>query len=107
MDLNNNIISLEVETPQEVMKEIAGNVKLRRLEKNITQEGLAKRAGIKLPTYRRFEQNGEISLLGLIRIGWALGMTDDFKSLFVRKQYDSFEEAISKETKVRKRGKRK
>ena len=57
-----NILSVIEEAPQEMAMRIAGQVKARRLEMNLTQEGLCVRAGIKLPTYRRFERTGEISL---------------------------------------------
>ncbi|MDO9153671.1 MAG: XRE family transcriptional regulator, partial [Paludibacter sp.] len=30
---------------------------------NLTQSGLAKRAGVNIETYRKFERTGEISLL--------------------------------------------
>ena len=58
----NNIISFNILTPDDVAKQIATRVKARRLELNLTQEGIAARAGLKFATYRRFEQTGEISL---------------------------------------------
>ena len=48
--LNYNIISVETPSPSEVAAKIADRVKERRLEKNLTQAGLARRADIKLPT---------------------------------------------------------
>ena len=68
----NNIISFNLSTPDDVAKQIAARVKVRRLELNLTQEGIATRAGLKFATYRRFEQTGEISLKGLLQIGFAL-----------------------------------
>ena len=61
----NNIISFNLSTPDDVAKQIAARVKARRLELNLTQEGIATRAGLKFATYRRFEQTGEISLKAL------------------------------------------
>lgn len=66
----NNILSVIDEMPQDVAMRIARQVKARRLEMNLTQEGLCVRAGIKLPTYRRFERTGEISLRGLFAAGF-------------------------------------
>ena len=43
----NNILLLNTETPNEKSIHIASRVKARRLELNLTQEGLANRAGIK------------------------------------------------------------
>ena len=56
----NNILSLNITNPGDVAMQIAARVKARRLELNLTQEGLATRAGVKFATYRRFEQTGEI-----------------------------------------------
>lgn len=83
---------------------MAARVKARRLELNLTQEGLAARAGIKFATYRRFEQTGEISLKGLLRIGFALNALAEFDALFAQKQYRSLDEVLNEQSITRKRG---
>lgn len=83
---------------------MAARVKARRLELNLTQEGLAARAGIKFATYRRFEQTGEISLKGLLRIGFALNALAEFDTLFAQKQYRSLDEVLNEQSITRKRG---
>ena len=55
----NKMISFDMVTPNDVAKQIAARVKARRLELNLTQEGIATRAGLKFATYRRFEQTGK------------------------------------------------
>lgn len=85
--------------------QIAGRVKARRLELDLTQEGLALRAGLKFATYRRFEQTGEISLKGLLRIGFALNVLSDFDALFAQRQYQSLDEILNEKPRKRKRGK--
>ena len=57
----NNILAFDVLSPSEVALQIAARVKTRRLELNLTQEGMAARAGLKFATYRRFEQIGRAS----------------------------------------------
>lgn len=101
-----NILSLVDNTPDAVSRRIALRVKSRRLELNLTQEGMATRAGIKLPTYRQFERTGMISLKGLLHIAFVLDAMDDFDALFVKKQYVSLDELVSSNEKVRKRGKK-
>lgn len=64
---NDNILALINKTPDTLMQNIAEGVKQRRLELNWTQKILATKAGIPLPTYRRFKSHSEISLLGLVR----------------------------------------
>ncbi|TCO88947.1 helix-turn-helix protein [Bacteroides heparinolyticus] len=100
----NNIIAINFSTPDEVALQMAARVKARRLELNLTQEGLAARAGIKFATYRRFEQTGEISLKGLLRIGFALNALAEFDALFVQKQYRSLDEVLNEQSITRKRG---
>ena len=97
---------LDIQNPAEIAKRIAEKVKTRRLELNLTQLGLAKRAGIKFATYRRFEQTGEISLRGLLQIGFALNALSDFEQLFSQKQYQSLDDVMNEQNATRKRGKK-
>ncbi len=101
MPLNNNIILPNCLSPHEVAKDIAARVKQRRLELNLTQGGLALRSDIKLPTYRHFEQTGEISLSALLRIALA-----DFNELFAQRKYETIDEIINGSKTKRKRGKK-
>ncbi|MGV8091743.1 MAG: hypothetical protein AB2L24_07760 [Mangrovibacterium sp.] len=107
MDSNDKILSLINKTPDAILKIVAAHVKQRRLEKNYTQKALTSRAGIPLGTYRRFETSGEISLRGLVLVGLALGMTDEFDRLFSAPAYRSMDELLDiKKSKKRKRGSR-
>ena len=102
----NNILSFNIANPNDVAMQIAARVKARRLELNLTQGGIASRAGVKFATYRRFEQTGEISLRGLLQIGFALNCLDEFNALFAQKQYQSLEDVLSEQSVNRKRGKK-
>lgn len=102
----NNIIAFNVLSSNELAGQIAARVKARRLELNLTQEGLAARAGLKFATYRRFEHTGEISLKGLLRIGFALNALSEFDALFAQKQYQSLDDVLNEQTVTRKRGKK-
>ncbi len=97
------MLAINISTPRDVAKQIAARVKLRRLELNLTQEGFAARAGIKFATYRRFEQTGEISLKGLLQVGFALNALQDFDHLFTQKQYQSLDEVLNEQKVTRKR----
>ena len=77
----NNIVAFNISSPSDIALQIAARVKTRRLELDLTQEGLAARAGVKFATYRRFEQTGEISLKGLLQVGFALNALTDFDAL--------------------------
>ena len=102
----NNIIAINIHAPADVAMQIAARVKTRRLELNLTQEGLATRAGVKFATYRRFEQTGEISLKGLLQIGFALNTLSEFDALFAQKQYQTLDDVLNEKRVTRKRGKK-
>ena len=101
----NNIIAFNVSSPSDIALQIAARVKVRRLELDLTQEGLAARAGVKFATYRRFEQTGEISLRGLLQVGFALNALSDFDALFAQ-QYQSLDDVLNEQSVIRKRGKK-
>lgn len=100
------MILLNTKYPATFLVEIATRVRQRRLELNLSQEELAKRAGMKLPTYRKFEQTGIISFERLLNVAFALNCLDDFDVIFTKKQYTSIDEVINEgQIKSRKRGK--
>ena len=101
------MISLNALTPNGVMVEIASRVKQRRLELNLTQEGLAARAGMKLPTYRKFEQTGSIAFEKLLQVAFALDCLRDFEEVFASHIYESLDEVLAVQSaKNRKRGRK-
>ena len=102
----NNMLTFNLFFPNDVALQIAARVKARRLELDLTQEGLSARAGIKFATYRRFEQTGEISLRGLLQIGFALNALSDFDALFTQKQYQTLDDVLNEQYVSRKRGKK-
>jgi hypothetical protein len=66
---------------------------------------LPQKQELPLPTYRRFESKGEVSLRGLVMIAIALGAEDDFSSLFAMQNYQSIDDLVSKKAESqRKRG---
>jgi transcriptional regulator with XRE-family HTH domain len=105
MDINNNILSLIQKTPDVILNNVAQRVKQRRLESEFTQKELAQRAGMPLPTYRRFERTGEIAFRSLLMLGVALNMTDEFERLFSQKTYKTIDDLLKSDSKKRKRGK--
>ena len=106
MGTMNNIVTFNISSPSDIALQIAARVKVRRLELDLTQEGLAARAGVKFATYRRFEQTGEISLRGLLQVGFALNALSDFDALFAQKQYQSLDDVLNEQREKRKRGKK-
>ena len=60
-------------TPSKAQNKLAENVRQRRLNMDLTQEGLSKRSGVPLPTLRKFEQKGVISLESYLKILMVVG----------------------------------
>lgn len=100
------MIAIDVSTPKDVALQIVARVKARRLEMDLTQEGLAARAGVKFATYRRFEQTGEISLRGLLQVAFALNTLHEFAALFAQRQYQTLDDVLKEQNVTRKRGRR-
>ena len=77
---------------------------------NLTQAGLAERSGVPLPTLRKFEQKGAISLESFLKLQMVLGGLEDIvKSTQVREtEFSSIDEVLEADNKpIRKRGTRK
>ncbi len=94
-------------SPNNILKGIAGRVKERRLERDLTQKAFAKRAGVGYDAYRRFENSGQITLHNLVLCAIALDDVEGFEELFIKKSYQSMDDLLNAgEIKKRKRGSR-
>ena len=89
------MIELTMNTPDSEARELAKRIKKRRSTLHMTQAELAQRAGMPLPTYRRFEQTAQISLRGLLSIAYALNALDDFRSLFATQSWATMDEMLA------------
>ena len=76
-----NMLTVSLKTPQEVQAELVIRFKARRLAMNLTQEGLAARAGVSWGSLKRFERTGFIALVSLLRIAHVLDCLRDFERL--------------------------
>jgi transcriptional regulator with XRE-family HTH domain len=72
---------ISIKSPKEVATDLARRIRERRLRRSWTQAELAQRAGLKLPTYVRFEQSGAIALLRLLKILEVLDLLNEFDAL--------------------------
>ncbi len=75
------MLSLNDPTPKQIMQMLSQRGRQKRLELNLTQSGLASRAGISLGSLKRFEQTGQISLESLTKIALVLGEANSFDKL--------------------------
>jgi transcriptional regulator with XRE-family HTH domain len=100
------MLPIELRTPAEVSRLLAGRVRALRLQREWTQQELAERAGLTLATYRRFEHSGRISLERLLRIAVVLDACGGFDQLFAVPPARSLAELAERAQPARKRGRR-
>ena len=97
-------------TPAKAQKKLAEQARARRLQMELTQEGLAERSGVALPTLRKFERTGVLSLESFLKLHMVLGGLEDIlKATQVKDtQFSSINDVLEADsTPTRKRGKRK
>ena len=95
-------MSLSLKTPKEISLEIAARLKAKRLSQNLTQAGLAMRAGMSTPSLKRFEKTGEISFVSLLNIALVLDCLDECDHLFTDTSKPT--SLFTDEPKLKKRG---
>jgi len=108
MVISNKIMLLITLT--KALKKLAENTRQRRLDMELTQEGLAERSGVPLATLRKFEQKGLISLESFLKLLMVLGGIESIIKATQPQptEFTSIDEVISANlTPLRKRGRRK
>lgn len=76
-------MALLLKSPTDTLSEVRDRFKDRRLAKNLTQSGLAKRSGVTLGSLKRFEQTGLIAFDSLLNISLVLDCLGDFDKVCV------------------------
>ena len=97
-------------TLPKAQQRLAENIRQLRLALELTQEGLAERSGVPLPTLRKFEQKGQISLESLLKLLMVLGGIEEIIKATQPKlaEFTSIDDVLSaNNAPVRKRGRRK
>jgi transcriptional regulator with XRE-family HTH domain len=97
-------------TLAKTQKKLAENVRQLRLSMDLTQEGLSERSGVPLPTLRKFEQKGQISLESFLKLLMVLGGIEGVINATQPQlsEFTSIDDVLSaNEAPVRKRGRRK
>ena len=108
MGISNKIMLLITLT--KALKKLAENTRQRRLDMELTQEGLAERSGVPLATLRKFEQKGLISLESFLKLLMVLGGIESIIKATQPQptEFTAIDEVISANlTPLRKRGRRK
>lgn len=78
--------------PTDMAEALAGRARGLRLLRGWTQATLARRAGVTVASYRRFETSGKASLELVLKVALALGRLEEFEQLFQPPPARSIEE---------------
>jgi transcriptional regulator with XRE-family HTH domain len=76
-----NTTAIQLTSPDEISLLLAQRIKESRLLAGWKQSTLAARAGVSLPTLRRFERTGQSSLENVLKLCHAIGRLDEFSNL--------------------------
>ena len=83
------------ETPEETILDLANRVKRIRKRRKISQEELSIKSDVSFGSIKRFESTGQISLISLVKITYALDLVDEIKNLFTNVEYTSIDEVLN------------
>ena len=99
-------MTISLKTPAELLLQLAQQAKQRRLDLNLSQEGLAKRAGVSLGSLKRFERSGQISLTSFLKLVLVLDNFSTLETLFTLNKENPFLslDEILKSPPTRKKG---
>lgn len=98
-------LSLKLSSPKDVLEGLARRAKRRRLDVNLTQEGLAQRAQVSLGTLKLFERTGKASSQFIVLIAFALCAEKEFDNLFPPEPPKTIDDVIAKKRRLRGRRK--
>jgi len=101
---------LSLISTSKAQSKIAENVRARRLAMELTQEGLAERAGVPLPTLRKFEQKGTISLEAFLKLLMVVGGIEEIVTVLKpsKPTFSSIDDVLKETDSIsRKRGRKK
>jgi transcriptional regulator with XRE-family HTH domain len=100
-------IMVSLITPAKAQKKLVENSRARRLQMDLTQKGLSDRSGVPLPTLRKFEQTGRISLAAFLKIQLVLGGLEAILTATqIETSFSSMDRLLAADAPRRKRGKR-
>lgn len=98
---------IQLHTPVEMERLLAGRLRELRLLAGWKQATLAARSGVTLASLKRFENTGKVSLASLLQLCHALGRLDEFDQLLRPPAVRSLDELEARDVHpARKRGRK-
>lgn len=78
----------------EIGRRIADDFRKRRIERGITRDQIALKAGVAPANVKRFEQKGLISLQNLIKLAMAMDYLHEVRDIFAAPKYSTMDELL-------------
>lgn len=99
---------LSLITVSKAQKKLADFTRAKRLQMNLTQSDLAKRSGVPLPTLRKFEQKGAISLESYLKLQMILGNLEQIIETLepALEEFSSIDDVLDDNKQTRRRARR-
>lgn len=88
------MISFSIMPSEDIVAELAGRIKNRRLSLNLTLEGLSQRSGVPLGTLKKFERSGQIALVSFVRLVVALKDEAALERLLLEQEFETLDEIL-------------
>ena len=95
-------MSFSMLSSREILAELSSRLRSRRLARNLTQNGLARRSGVALGTLKRFESTGRVSLASFVRLAIALKDEAALEGLLLEEEFRTLEDVLRSERKPRR-----
>ncbi len=76
-------MALEFTTNNEILAAFGVRLRSQRLGQKLSQQELARMAGLSTGSIRNLEEDGQVSLDTLVRVARALGLLSELETLFV------------------------
>jgi len=103
------MLDINFETPFSVLDRLKTSYKQKRLEFDLTQEGLATKSMVSLGSLKRFESTGKISLESLLNLSLVLECLGDFDDIASPNvdTINSIDDLLEPKKVIKKRGSKK
>ena len=93
-----------LKTPSELLQDLAGRVKARRLALGWPQQDAARRAGVAYRTWQRLENEGQASIEDMVKAAIALRCEEGLAALFPEPAASSLDDLLRREVTGRSSG---
>ncbi|HLD44970.1 MAG TPA: XRE family transcriptional regulator [bacterium] len=98
-----NILAIINQNPKNLMLALSKRAKERRLFYGYKRTTLAKKAGVNVASLKRFELTGQISLVSLLKLAFALDCLAEFSNLFPLPEAHSIKELEQRMKPIRRK----